>query len=129
MLVNQNKVDRLPIPHEEGEWIEIRSLTGVEVDLASEVATTRMLKQYGHSLSDIMAVRRAAEDNPDGNVRTPDRKQAYDARTLLTSAIKNWSYEAQVNPDNIDLLDGVTRDWIWEEVVNRNTRPLNRQTN
>lgn len=122
MLVDFNKVDKVNIPHEEGEWIGIRSLTGVEMDESSNVATSRMLEQYGESLGDIMASRNGI----DQSTRTPDRKQAYDSRTLLKYAIKSWSYEQPVTADNIELLDGMTRDWIWEEVVNRNTRPLNR---
>lgn len=124
MLVDTNKVERLAIPHELGNWIEIRQLTGVEMDEASDVSTSRTLKQYKESLDAILGAGR--DRQRDESQR--DRKALYDSRTLLNKAVTGWSYEAPVTPDNIELLDGATRDWIWEEIVNRNTRPLQSKT-
>ena len=118
MLVDKSKTERLDIPHEPGEWIDIRAVTGAELDESGDQVTTKVVHQFADQLSSILSARR----DPDQK-KSSDRKAGYDPAILLNYAITAWSYPVPVTKDSIALLDGKTRDWIWEEVVNRNTIP------
>jgi len=122
MLIDRTRKERLDVPHESGEWVEIRQLTGAELDEASDKVTNKMMAQFGPNLESLMKVSRQAREQ-EVAASADDRKQLYDADTVLNSAEVGWSYGAPVSPDNIALLDAVTRDWLWAEVVKRNTRP------
>ena len=119
MLIDISKTERLEHPDEEGQWVEIRPLLAAELDRAREAQIKRILAVWGDTIKDMMgpANRERADD-------MAARVQQFDAGILLTASIVAWSYEAPVNKENIDKLDGVTRDWLVEEVVKRNTRPL-----
>ena len=43
-LVDTTQVEKLPVPHEEGEWIEVRPLLATEMDEAKEARMTGLLK-------------------------------------------------------------------------------------
>lgn len=118
MLVDKTKVTRLEHPTEDGAWVDIRSLTGAELDQASDVETRRVLKQFEDNLEALMKVSDQRERK-----ETAARKSSYDPDLLLSAAIVAWSEPVPVTPESIALLDAATRDWLWEEVVNRNTRP------
>jgi len=119
MLIDTSKTERLEHPDEAGQWVKIRPLLAAELDRAREAQIKRILAVWGDTIKDMMgpANRERADD-------LATRVQQFDAGILLTASIVAWSYEAPVNKENIDKLDGVTRDWLVEEVVKRNTRPL-----
>ena len=118
MLIDRNQLERLSVPHELGEWVDIRALTGAEMDRASDVMTEKALKQFGDSLEAIMNV-----SSKKTEATTQNRKQGYDPTTLLNCAVAAWSYHLPVSRDSIELLDAITREWLWEQIVERNTRP------
>ena len=118
MLIDVNKTERLNHPDEKGQWVDVRPLLATEMDEAREKKVKHILALWGDAIKDA---------TPSGRTQTDDlasRVQQYDASILLDSAIKAWSYEVEANPENIARLDGPTRDWLVEEVVKRNTRPL-----
>ena len=119
MLIDTSKTERLEHPDEAGQWVEIRPLLANELDRAREAQIKRILAVWGDTIKDMMgpANRERADD-------LATRVQQFDAEILLTACIVAWSYEAPVNKGNIAKLDGITRDWLVEEVVKRNTRPL-----
>jgi len=120
MLIDISKTERLEHPDEEGQWIEIRPLLATELDRAKEAQVKRILAVWGDTIKDMAS--------PVNRERVVDdlatRVQQFDAEILLNACIVAWSYEAPVNKGNIAKLDGVTRDWLVEEVIKRNTRPL-----
>ena len=119
MLIDTSKTERLEHPDEAGQWVKIRPLLAAELDRAREAQIKRILAVWGDTIKDMMgpANRERADD-------LATRVQQFDAEILLNACIVAWSYEAPVNKGNIAKLDGITRDWLVEEVVNRNTRPL-----
>jgi len=123
MLIDTSKSERLEHPLEKGQWVEIRYLTAGEMDEARDVRIKKVLDQWGDAIMGAKGGQRAVDDSIE------IRAQAYDATVLLSYAITSWSYEAPVNPENVKRLDGATRDWLVEEVVKRNTRPLAKQKN
>jgi hypothetical protein len=121
MLIDTSKTERLKHPHEEGQWIDIRPILATELDEAKDRRIKKLLDLWGDTLKNAPGGERKQEPD-DLNTRV----QQFDGMVLLNAAIVSWSYEAPVNPDNIAKLDGATRDWLIEEVVKRNTRPLAR---
>jgi len=117
-LIDTTKRERLNHPDEPGTWIDIRPLLAVEMDEARERKVKHILSLWGDAIKDAASSGRTQQDD------LASRVQQYDATILLNSAIKAWSYEAEVNSENVARLDGSTRDWLIEEVVKRNTRPL-----
>ncbi len=97
---------RLDIPHEPGEWMEFRMLSGKQLDEAREVRTQKvaaMLRAMGGEV--LKAVR--DEDESEGQ----DPLLAFDVDTLLYHGIVGWSYDAPVTRATIDQLDARTREW------------------
>jgi len=121
VLIDVNKVDTISHPDEPGVTFGIRHLRGTEMDDASNQQAKKMVTLWAEQLDSFSKT--ARPDRPD-TIAT--RVQKYDVSTLLKYAIVNWSYPEPTTSDNIDLLDGATRDWLAEEVVTRNTRPLPR---
>lgn len=122
-LVDTSKSDRLEHPEEPGQWIEVRHLLGVEMDEAQEVRVKKLLNVWGDALNS------ASTGTPQDRNSLEARMQRYDHQTLLNYAITGWSYDAPVDPDNIARLDNVTRQWLVEEIIVRNTRPAGKSNN
>ena len=158
-LVDTSKVDRLPVPHEEGEWIEVRALLATEMDEAKEVRMKRLMDMWEGNLPKVTEEKGTAIkptvlkvlNDALGDVDVPpDMEQAintalaklpgeepeetlaqrvaqFDALTLLKYSVVSWSYDYPVKSgslEHVELLDAVTRDWLLDQVVERNTRPL-----
>ncbi len=47
-------------------------------------------------------------------------EQRYDEAAILHAGIVDWSYDAAVAPENVDLLDRPTADWAFRQLVDRN---------
>lgn len=155
-LVDTSKVDRLPVPHEEGQWVEVRALLATEMDEAKDGRTKRLLNMFEGDLpkpsesKDSPAVKvmvlevlnkalghfdlppgveqvinDALAKLPSEEPETLAQRVAqYDALTVLKHSVVCWSYAAPVELKNVERLDSVTRDWLVQEIVERNTRPL-----
>lgn len=121
MIVDKNQTTRIYHPEEEGVWVDVVKLTGTELDLAEANSTTETLDKYAKHMATLQALPDRT-DSPDRDLLR--RKAKYDADTLIQLAVKSWSLEMAVSPENLALLDGVSRDWLHTEIVLMNTRPL-----
>lgn len=123
MLIDVNKTTVLEHPSEAGVTFVVRSLRGTEMDEAADIRVQRTLVDWGETLEAIQKYTKVQqqqqqEDNLENRVRK------YDGTTLLKYALVGWSYSETVTVEQIQNLDAVTRQWLVEEVVKRNTRPL-----
>lgn len=127
------------IPHEPGEWMDLRPLTFMELDDAQMKGYVGMLKGVGEmeevsaTVVKIMAAQADAQaetaaatgDEEEGEVAAavkrveaePDPLAGLDAYTVLCAGIVAWSYEDEVTPENIRLLDPETATWAAAEIV------------
>jgi hypothetical protein len=108
---------RVSVPHEPGEWFDIRALGGRALDEARRVrmlANFATLQAMGHDI--LTSMQTAAVDDTVARA-DPDPLAAYDVDTVLRSGITAWSYDAKVNPANIGELDEQTREWAAREIV------------
>jgi len=98
------------IPHEKGENFTFRKLSWLELESAAKARRKRVMDEY-RGMIDLM----------DKLPQTPATEQAvveeYDRETLLSKGITAWSYDAKVSPENIALLDPVTAEWAYQQLV------------
>lgn len=122
VLVDITKTAELPHPTEEGVVITVRPLRGTELDEAQSLKLQQTLELFGASMGTLAKTLQATNQEE----TLASRVSKYDVTTLLTYAITDWTYDRAVTSDAIRDLDGITREWLAEEVVSRNTRPLPR---
>lgn len=131
MAVVTNTAHKVYSPHESSEadggphWVEIRNLSGSEMDEAQQAKSLRVMEQMGHILKDLQGIKKTPEQLEE-EARTKNdievRRQVYDPDVLMRHALLSWSYGDL--PDNPgEVLDAVTRDWLWDTLVEENTRP------
>jgi hypothetical protein len=120
MALISRKARPLAVPGEDGEYIEIRSLTGAEMDEAQESRTQKMLlrlEAMGDLVKNLPAQEARAVDTLEA------RREAYDPDILIDHAVTGWSYQEPLNGAASQQLDARTRDWLWSVIVEANTRP------
>lgn len=123
MAITTNQKKRVPIPHEEGEWIEIRRLGWKALADNADAATDATLRRMKEMGADLLAglrggVAQQGQDVPKAIAEAfDDPLKDYDQGLLLREGIVSWSYDAEVTPDNVDALDERTARWCAEEIV------------
>lgn len=106
---------RLDIPHEPGEWMEIKKLSWAQLENASNIASEAsftMLKKMGGDL--LSAIR-------DMDIQQEKNAEAkYDKGAVLECGIVRWSYDAKVSKETIAQLDEETAAWAFDEILGMN---------
>lgn len=117
MLVGTN-TRRVEIPHEPGEWLELRALTWRQLKAAKAARQTEVLQSVrtlgGDLLRDLQQMSQGAASG--------DPLAEYDQATVLVAGIAAWSYAEAVSPAAIDQLDPATADWALRELVGLTAR-------
>lgn len=121
MLTSRVPSRRLELPHEPGSWIEVRSLSGLQLQHARAAAQhERVLRMQEMGPDMVTATIRNADPEAikAAQAENSDPLSNYDRRTLLLEGIVDWSYtDAPVTPENIDDLDEVTMQYVAEALV------------
>jgi hypothetical protein len=95
---------RLDVPHEPGEWVEVRPLSAKNLRVMDKAAKT-------------------AARGPDAVL--DETEYGYELTTrMLDAAIVAWSYGAPVSPENVADLDLATTVWLSGELSNGADVPL-----
>jgi hypothetical protein len=129
--------DRRDIPHEPGEWIEIRKLSWKQLADARKVrqeVVFSSVRAMGGEVINALPKRcgQCGEEKHEGACPPPEQRtdasaadptNEYDRGTLLHTGIVAWSYDKPANVGNIDELDDVTAAWATAEIVAYNTVP------
>jgi hypothetical protein len=114
MLIT-DKTRKVDIPHEPGEWVEIKKLSWRQLTLAADIQTDETiarLKKMGGDLFKSLSNEKAKQEvNP---------ALQYDRGFVLEAGISRWSYDAEVNKKNIESLDEQTAAWLFEEILDLN---------
>ena len=117
MAIVGKQTERLNIPHEEGQYIEVVRLSWRQMELAKGVqmeALSKQLKKMQGGGDIFKQVGSAGEQ------QKADPKLQYDRGVILEASIKAWSYDVPVNKDNIDLLDEKTAAWLFNAIMDMN---------
>ena len=116
MLTDKTSLtEQVAIPHEPGEWMRFRALSWRDLQAAQEARVTRALQDAANMSSELLSTLKSQLD-----AREIEAKQRYDEAAILHAGIVDWSYDAAVAPENVDLLDRPTADWAFRQLVDRN---------
>ena len=112
MALVTEAIKRVDIPHEDGEWLEVRRLSWRELEAASDTATdalmARMKQLGGEMVQALRSVTTEQQADPFGG---------YDRQAVLVAGLKAWSYDAKVTPENLALLDEETAAFAYREIL------------
>ena len=97
------------IPHERGENFTFRKLSWLELESAAKARRKRVMDEY-RGMIDLM-------DKLPPTPATEQVVEEYDKETLLSKGIKAWSYDAPCTGENITLLDPMTAEWAYQQLV------------
>lgn len=112
-MLTGDRTRRVEIPHEEGQWIELKELSGRQLrkirklKFKESIADTRAM---GGEL--MQALGGFSQEDVKKAQKDPDPLAEYDMDALLEAGIVAWSYEEEVNSDNIGQLDQKTERLI-----------------
>jgi hypothetical protein len=102
------------IPHETGEWMTFRRLSGKAVERARAEFSREIVNVFGREM--IEGMRDQSTDEPAVETE-PNPLAGLDVSTVLRAGITAWSYAPRVRPEDVDDLDEATRDWAAREIV------------
>ena len=110
-----NITKRLDVPHEQGEWVEIRKLSWRQLEAASDAQTEKAMAKVSGLGAELMA------SLPKAVAGDRDPVDSYDRGAALAAGIIAWSYDAPVSPDAIGDLDEETAGWLMREIISFTT--------
>ncbi len=124
-LVNDLQPGQEDIPHEKGEWFKFRPLSHMEIE-ASRGAKQRKAFQIFDGLDDktlkVMQGVSADALNAQSESDEPiDPADELDVEIALRHGIVEWSYKAELTPDNLRMLDHITSMWAFDVICKMNT--------
>ena len=106
---------RVPIPHEPGEWMDLRArLAPAEVEAAAEEKLLAMLRIAGAAGKDGLASFGGGQKASSSEPGTIERA-GVDLDTLAATALAGWSYDAPATMESIKRLDAETRGWLHDQ--------------
>ena len=123
-LVAETEVQKVEVPHEDGEWFEIAPLSWAELDTARRLKTDDAITQAAMFDAETL---RGMQSNANPTVSAPS--DGLDIATVLKAGIKRWSYSAPVSPETINRLDEPTALWVFAEIAKRSVVSEDEQKN
>lgn len=110
--------ERVEIPHEPNEWMELKRLNAKKLGKAREAKTLSAMELMKAAGPEFMAqARAAASETAAQRAATSDPLDSFDAWKLCEYGIKGWSYDAEVTVANIEDLDETTLHWASREIL------------
>ena len=110
--------ERMDIPHEPGEFMELKRLNAKKLSKAREAKTLESINMMQQAGSEFMAqARSAASETKEARAANADPLDDFDAWKLCEYGIKAWSYDAEVTVANIEELDETTLKWAARSIL------------
>lgn len=131
-MIVGNRIDKVEVPHEPGNYIHLRELSGMELDEAQEIRSNTALKKYASlGKETIETLRDGSANSSNGDIEAAralamqsNPRLDYDWQYMIDKAVVGWSgpeYDSvELNDENKKLLNKVTRDWVVDEIIKRN---------
>lgn len=122
MLTTGMPLVRLEVPHEEGEWIDVRQLGWAELDECRNEVTRRFFENLKTIGSDVVREFTALQQSDPAAIEAA-RAQAdsgvdqFDKALLLAKSVTAWSYQPGFSVDLLPQLDERTTDWLYRAIV------------
>ena len=117
MLIG-NTVVRLDIPHEAGEWVEVRKLSHVKLAEAAQELSQRQMQNVKAFGPDMLAAIQQVRQDAKAETSAPKAPaDLYDREAVLRKGVVRWSYSEPVTPETLADLDEQTARWLFEQIV------------
>lgn len=111
---------KIELPHEPGQWVEIRPLSWRKLQDARDSRVRELAKQMQSLGRDVLDALPKGDrsEAPSAEQETPaSLLNAYSLGALLRAGIVAWSYDEPVSGETIDELDEQTAQLIARELV------------
>ena len=115
-LVDSVAGRREDIPHEPGQWMELRALTWPEMEKAKKIKQSATFADLGEIGPDTLKQLQSLTNNAVTETISDPLAQL-DIHTILVAGIVHWSYDAAVTIENIERLDAETAKWAALEIA------------
>ena len=115
-MLTSGVVRRVELPHEPGQWVEVRQLSGSQLERAREARSLRAIEIARAMGPELLGAQISTEDRA-AAVAVRDPLNDYDRTMLLLAGITAWSYQEPVSPDSIADLDDETMELIARELL------------
>lgn len=109
-LVSKRRVE---VPHEPGEWFDLRQLSWADRQAAREARQAASLAQIKALGPDLLRDLRSQEQSNTAD----DPLNEFDMATLLKAAVVGWSYDQPVSAATLAQLDEQTAAWVIREAL------------
>lgn len=109
---------RVEIPHEEGQWMEIKRLSWRQLEVAKDIMTDNTVARFKKMGGEVLKAFTNEKVRQEADPRTQ-----YDRGFVLEAGISRWSYDAEVAKATIEKLDEETAKWAFEEILNLHNPP------
>lgn len=130
-MIVGSRIDKVEIPHEPGNFIHLRELSGLELDEAQELRSNTALKKYASLGKETIETLREGNSNNSGELDAAralamqsNPRLDYDWQFIIDKAVVGWSgpdyNTVELTDDSKKLFDKVTRDWLVDEIIKRN---------
>lgn len=115
-LIDDAAGRREDIPHEPGQWMELRSLTWPELENARKVKQSTTFAELGEIGPDTLKqLQGLTNDAVAGAMADP--LASVDVLMVLKAGVLRWSYGAEVTIENLGKLDAETAKWAATQIV------------
>ncbi len=112
MLITSDTKERVEIPHEAGEWLEVRALTWPEKEAASKERQQSAMDQAAKMPPEMFA---AIQDMD----RDQSQNEKFDLGLVLKGGLVGWSYTEPLNRESLRALDDRTAQFAFGEIMAR----------
>jgi hypothetical protein len=113
-MLRKSITKQVPIPHEPGEWLEVRLLGWKELESARRERQRTSFANIREMGADLF---RQMQDSRGDAAGPADAMQQYDQGVVLEKGITGWSYPDPVSAETIALLDPITAEWAARLIV------------
>lgn len=118
MALRSGYTKRSEIPHEAGEWMDLRLLGWHELGQAQRARQGESFENIKLMGKDLYKTMQEVRTELGSAVDTAgDPLQQYDLGTVLKLGIVGWSYDAPVNDETVKQLDTQTAEWAARIIV------------
>jgi hypothetical protein len=115
VFVKDDILERLHVPDEPGQWIDVRQLGFVALQQVRDARQEKGLATARQLGPEFMQT--ANPNDPEVKKQLANPLNNYDREALITESVVAWSYELEVTPENIARMDEQTATWLFGKLV------------
>src|SRR4030095_3750994 len=110
-MITKGVTERREIPHEPGEWFEIKLLSWQELEHARDTRSRKSLANIRDMGQEVYGAIQQAATNAAAAPVDRTIEDNYDRMALLIAGVVGWSYPEPVSVETLGQLDETTAHW------------------